>query len=188
MRTPKFITIAAVVAVAVGLGLSLNANAQSWKVGDTLPTFTGAAASDGKTHDLAKLAKDKPTVLYFIKASCPTNEQAVRFYQRVHTAYKGKVNLVGIIDGDKAAYESWNARHKVDFPVIFDPQKRLISQFKAQRSPWVLMVDSSGKVAKEWPGYSAPDVEALSNSIAAALGSAPIKVDTSGAPARSQGG
>lgn len=172
-------------AVAVALGISLVAQrsvAQSWKSGDAAPAFSGTA-SDGKTHSLASLRRTgKPTVLYFIGNTCPVNAQAVKYYVRVANAYKGKVNFVGVIDTNKAGYDQWQRRFKVPFPVIFDPEMKIIQAYKAERSPWTIMINAQGRITHEWPGYSVGEINELSQAIARANKMTAARIDTSGAP------
>ncbi|HRF60072.1 MAG TPA: peroxiredoxin family protein [Fimbriimonadaceae bacterium] len=160
---------------------------QEWKKGDSAPAFS-AKTSDGKTHTLKSLTGQKPLVLYFIGSTCPVNAQAVKYYNRVAAAYKGKVNFVGVIDADAAGFKSWQEKFKAPFPVLLDPDMKIIKAYKAERSPWTIMVDKTGKIQKEWAGYSVGEINELSASIAGATKGATAKIDTSGAPTSPRAG
>lgn len=169
------------------LGAMLTARAENWKPGASAPAFS-AAGSDGKDHSLKSLTGDKPLVLYFIGESCPVNNQAVKYYNRVAEAYKGKVNFVGVIDGDKAKHAQWQAKHKAPYTVLFDPDMKVIRSYKAERSPWTILVGKDGKIVKEWVGYSIGEIDELSAEMAKQAKVALAKIDTSGAPASPRAG
>lgn len=170
-----------VAAVAIAF-VSRPSVAQNWKGGEKAPAFSGVA-SDGKTHSLASLTKTgKPTVLYFIGHTCPVNAQAVKYYNNLSNAYKGKVNFVGVIDTDKAGYTEWQKRFKAPYPVIFDPNLKTIKTYKAERSPWTVLVGADGKIIEEWPGYSVAYLNELGAGIAKAGKTKVVSFDTKGAP------
>jgi peroxiredoxin Q/BCP len=157
-------------------------SAQSWKAGDKAPDFS-AQGNDGKSYTLASVTKKGPAVLYFIRTDCPTNDQALKYYVRIVNAYKGcKVPFIGVINGDLDRFNLWNRDFKVPFPVLLDPDKKIIHSWKAQRSPWVIMVAKDGKIMKEWPGYSNTFLKELSAMIAKGSGVKEKTCDFSGSP------
>ncbi len=167
--------------LAVTLQVTI-ASAQNWKAGTPAPAFSGLA-SDGKTYSLSSIKKSgKPTLLYFIGHTCPVNAQAVKYYNRVANAYKGKVNFLGVIDTDRAGYDNWQRTFKSPFTVILDPQLKIINAYKAERSPWTILIDKTGKISHEWPGYSTGEINELSRVIARVTKATVAKIDTSGAP------
>lgn len=176
-------TIACVVA-----GTACFISAQSWKAGDKAPDFS-AQATDGKTYTLASVTAKGPAVLYFIKPDCPTNDQALKYYVRIANAYKGcKVPFIGVIFGDLDRFKLWNRSVNVPFPVLLDPDKKIISSWKAQRSPWVIMVGKDGKIMKEWPGYSHTFLKELSALMAKGSGVKEKTCDFSGSPTNTRFG
>lgn len=183
----KILAGAALVSVGALALLTTGGWSQEWKKGDKAPAFTGKT-SDGKAHTLQSLTKGKPLVLYFIGSTCPVNAQAVKYYNRVAQAYKGKVNFVGVIDADAAGFKSWQEKFKAPYPVLLDPDQKIIKAYKAERSPWTIIVDKQGKIQKEWAGYSVGELNELSASIAGATKGAVAKIDTSGAPTSPRAG
>ncbi|MCW5943176.1 MAG: redoxin domain-containing protein [Fimbriimonadaceae bacterium] len=169
---------ALVVAAVVGFALSRQDSA---KPGDKAPAFS-AMGSDGKSHTLASLTKEGPAVLYFIKEDCPVNAEAVKYYNRMASAYKGKARLIGVINVDKVGYAGWAKRFKPTYPVLFDPSLKTIHGFKAKASPWAVEVGKDGKIAKVWPGYSANTLAQINARLAKAAGTTVAKVDLGGAP------
>src|SRR5437868_5296912 len=84
------------------------------------PAFS-AKTAEGKAYDLATLTKNGPVYLYFIKNDCPINAMANRFYNQIYAAYGDKAPLLGIINGSAAEYKTYNAQHKMPYPVVLDP-------------------------------------------------------------------
>ena len=139
------------------------------------PAFTAMTAA-GKSVSLKSLTASKSVVLYFIKKDCPVNAEAEKFFNRIYAATE-KGNIVGVFNGDKSEFDSWQARFKAPFPVILDPKSEIIHSFGAARSPWVVQVGTDGRTGKEWHGYSQAIVKEVATVIKAGA-----KVDATGAP------
>lgn len=155
---------------------------QSQPVGGRLPAFV-AKASDGRTYSAANLAATgKPTVLYFISHACPINAKAVKYYNALAAAYKGKVNFIGVIDTTLAGHAKWKKKSLSTFPVILDSKRELIYKLKIDRSPWTIYLDSKGKVVDEFPGYSVPDLTEQNELLARLAKTKVVPIDTTGAP------
>jgi len=162
--------------------------AQSWKGGEAAPNFS-AKGSDGKSYTLASVKKKSAFVLYFIKIGCPTNDQAVKYYEQIAKAYKGKkVQFFGVINGDKAAYDEWNKQYKTTFVTLIDPDLKIKSAFRVDRSPWAFFVSADGKVGKEWVGYSTKDLGEMNKMMAAAAKAKEAKINLAGCPSNTRYG
>jgi peroxiredoxin len=164
----------AALAVAGGQGLA--------KVGSEAPDFS-AKGTDGKTHTLNSLSQKGDVFLYFISETCPVNADAVKYYNRLSAAYKGKATFVGVINGDEKVYKAWQKTYKSPFTVLYDPDLKIIRSYKANASPWMIQVSKTGKIAKVWPGYSTPALKEINAALAKAGGTKVAKVDLKGAPA-----
>lgn len=175
-RVLLFGGIAAVAAMFV-----FRAPAMAQKVGGKAPDFK-ATGSDGKSYTLKSFTGKKPTLFYFIGATCPVNAQAVKYFNRVAEAYKGSVNFIGVIDGDKAAYTTWNKQFKAPYVVLLDPNQKIIGAYGAERSPWAVLVDSKGTITKIWTGYSAKQITEIGGALATASKVTAKKLDVAGAP------
>lgn len=151
------------------------------------PAFS-AKASDGKTHTLQSLTRNGPVFLYFIKAGCPVNDPVAKHYNAIATAYAGRANFVGVINADEAGFKSWNAEHRLGFPVLFDKDKTIIRVFQARRSPWVVQVRRDGTIEKVWSAVSVNVLEEINQAVARAAGTNPKKLNFSGAPTRMTAG
>ncbi|MBX7134425.1 MAG: peroxiredoxin family protein [Fimbriimonadaceae bacterium] len=182
----RILTGGFVAALAVGLYMQTDARVQ--KAGAKAPDFK-ATGSDGKSYTLKSFTgSKKPTVFYFIGATCPVNAEAVKYYNRVAEAYKGKINFVGVINANKEEYKTWQQRFKAPYLVLLDPDLKIINSFEAERSPWTILVDTNGKMTKTWVGYSVDEINQLSASIAGATKVTVAKVNTSGAPTSPRAG
>lgn len=182
--------------VALGVAVGVVAYAGGKLGGETLepaaqaPAFS-AKGSDGKTHSLDSLTKgDTTVVLYFIGHTCPVNAKALPYYNKVALANKDgkKVKFIGVIDTDEAGFKRWNAKEKVPYTVVFDPNLSIIRSYKAQRSPWVVVVDGKKSVAETQTGYSQKSLSDLNVMMAKLEGKAAKAVDLKGTPARLTGG
>lgn len=160
--------LGSLVAVAA-MGLAMNHGSvprdESPMQGKLAPAFAASTAA-GKSFALKTLTAKGPVFLYFIKKDCPTNARAEKYYNRIFEASGGKANIIGVINADAEQYEAWDKRFKAPFPVVLDPQKKVIGAFQAERSPWVVEVGTSGKIAKVWEGYSEPMLKELFQAMA----------------------
>lgn len=178
-------TLAAVAGVAV-LALAMQPTPAKAKAIDDevkkAPSFS-AKASDGKTYTLESLTKgDKALVLYFISYTCPINMEAAPFFKQIGEAYKGKVNFVGVIDGGPETYKEWNKEFGLKYPVLYDPDNKIIQAYKAEASPWIIVVNPSGEIEKTYKGYSDKSLQELSDRMAKHGKTKSVKINVKGAP------
>ncbi|MDR3635875.1 MAG: redoxin domain-containing protein [Isosphaeraceae bacterium] len=113
------------------------------------------AASDGKTYSLADLAREGPLALFFIKDRCPCSRAAEPFFNQLDEAYGDRVRFFGIIDGDVAVAQRWGAENHVPFPILCDPELKIVREYKAENSAYTVLVARGGTIERYWPGYSA---------------------------------
>jgi peroxiredoxin len=146
------------------------------------PDFS-ATTGTGQAFTLDSLTK-RPLFLYFIKATCPVNARAVYFYELLASTYRDKVNLIGVIEGDKRVYESWQKRFMVSFPILLDPDLKIIRAYRAERSPFLIQVDPSKQIQNIWRGYSVSILDAINQKMAEAAKTSKIGLDFSQAPSR----
>lgn len=139
------------------------------KKSDAAPDFK-TEASDGKTYTLKALTEKKPVYFYFINRTCPVNGEAFKHFQSIQASYKGKVNFIGVIDGDKTDYDDWQKEFKSDFPVILDPKLKIIRSYAVQASPTIIKVESNGIISIKQLGYSRDSLKELNSMIAKETG------------------
>ncbi len=113
-----------------------------------------AMANDGQTYRLSQMVKNGPAVLIFIKEGCPCSRAADPFLQRLHAAGRGWVPFYGVIDGGVMVAERWAEQTNTVFPVLADPEMKIIHAYGAQSSAYVAFVGQGGRIEKLWAGYS----------------------------------
>lgn len=163
---------------------------QQMQAAKMAPAFE-AMGSDGKQHSLESLTKDDTTlVMYFISETCPINAAALPHYKKIVSAHKDakKIKMVGVFNGDEAAFKRWNAKEKVPFLTLYDPNLKIIKDFDAKFSPWQAMVSPDKKVTKVVRGYSQGSLNDLNNMYAKIGGTEVAKLEYPGAPQAQSGG
>ena len=147
------------------------------------PAFTLKTAK-GETHSLKSLtATNDLVVLYFIGHTCPTNSAAIKYIHQIANQKHDKVAFVGIINTDKAGFEKWNAKNKAQYPVLLDADLKTIRAYKAERSPWFIMVNKSGEIVQTDKGYSEGSLRETNAKLAKVEGHAAKALDLKGASA-----
>ncbi len=141
-----------------------------------------AEGSDGRTTSPSVVAAERPTVLIFIKDGCPCSESAEPFFHRLHAAYGECAAFLGVIDGDRAAARSWADRHGSPYPVLADPDLRIIGPCGVERSAYVAVVARGGAIERLWPGYSEGMLAELDAMLARHTGLDGPPIDAAGAP------
>ncbi|WP_435009299.1 peroxiredoxin family protein [Tundrisphaera lichenicola] len=113
-----------------------------------------AQANDGKMYRLSEIVKDGPAVLLFIKDGCPCSRSADPFFQRLHAAGRGFVPFFGVIDGGVMVADKWAEQNNSAFPILADPEMKIIQAFGAESSAYSAFVGRDGRIEKLWAGYS----------------------------------
>lgn len=151
------------------------------KVGGVAPAISAPDASK-KTRTLKSFLEKGPVTLYFINIGCPVNHRAVPFMKKVDEAYKNKSNIVGVINGDSAAAQKWAKEYGTKFPILADPDLKIIKAYGAKASPSTVVVGKNGKVVHIHEDGS-PSVMKVINQISAKAAATKVaKVDFTGAP------
>jgi peroxiredoxin len=125
---------------------------------------------------------DRPTVLVFIKDGCPCSEAAEPYFHRLHAAYGSRVAFLGVIDGDRSDARGWADRHRTPYPVLADPDLRIIRACGAERSAYVALVARGGSIERLWPGFSRGMLAELGTRLAQRSGLPEPPDEPSGAP------
>lgn len=150
--------------------------------GNQAPDFI-APASDGKMYRLSEITKDGPAVLIFIKEGCPCSRSADGFHQRVHAAGRGWVPFYGVINGDVKTAERWVELTGSIFPILADPELKIIKSYEAESSAYVAFVGQGGRIEKLWAGYSEQMLRELADRMARWVKPGMEPFETTDAPA-----
>ncbi|MCH8161481.1 MAG: peroxiredoxin [Chloroflexi bacterium] len=103
------------------------------KEGTTAPDFEGEA-DDGSTFRLSDFRGKKNVVLYFYpKDFTPgCTKEACNFRDESETLEKHDAIIVGVSADTTESHSSFKEQHKLTFPLIADPDKRIIKTYQAQ--------------------------------------------------------
>lgn len=149
-------------------------------VGRAAPPFE-ASASDGRRYMLGELCRRGPVVLTFIKDGCPCSEAAQPFFDRLRVAYPG-AGFFGVIDRDLEKAKRWAGRFRVAYPLLLDPAYRIVQDYHAENSAYVVLINREGRIRQHWPGYSAGMLRELAASLGELTGTAAQAIDVADAP------
>jgi peroxiredoxin len=142
-----------------------------------------ASGHDGKRYDEHALAGKSPAVVVFIKKDCPCGVEFEPFFHRLERCYRGEVRFFGVIDGSVADARRYAAANRVPYAILADPDRAIITRFKAENGGYVALLKPGGVVDMLWPGCSAPMLKELSYRISTLAGVQERPVDASGMPA-----
>ncbi len=145
------------------------------------PAFR-AEAGDGRIYDLREIAKEGPLALFFIKDGCPCSIAAQPFYDRLYRAYGTRIKFFAVIDGDDRVARRWADRNRVSFPILCDPELRIVREYKAENSAYFAIVARGGAIERYWPGYSVGMLKEAGERLARLAGVDPKPIDATDAP------
>jgi peroxiredoxin len=146
-------------------------------VGDPAPDFTLVDAT-GQSHRLADALADGPVVIAFMKADCGTCTLAFPYLERLHQAYSsGSWKIWGICQNPARAAQWFAGRTGVTFPMLIDGDDLPVSHaYDPPATPTIFFVDRGGTIQSSHYGLAKPDLNALAEQVAAALGEQPVVV------------
>ncbi len=147
-----------------------------------VPANLRAMDADGRIYDLANEAQSRPLMLVFIKDGCPCSISAEPFFRRLFDAYQEQVQILGVIDGDQEVARSWAKQHGTPYPILLDPDLKLVEAFEVWNSAYVAVVAPGGQIETLWPGYSAEMLGDLSEQLARLGGTKVVPIEVNDAP------
>ncbi|MEK7373864.1 MAG: peroxiredoxin family protein, partial [Thermodesulfobacteriota bacterium] len=105
----------------------LPCRAGGFNPGDRAPEFE-AADLNGKTVSLAGVLRgNKPVVLSFFGTWCDSCLEEITDLAGMARQYNASVYLVGV-DADKEKLSRFVEKHKIPFPVLWDPRAKIIGR------------------------------------------------------------
>src|SRR5262249_33843710 len=108
-----------------------------------LPCFAGGADVDLSTIG-------RPAVINFWSSSCGPCRREMPELQRFADATRGRVLVMGVDTADRRdAATAAGTDFGVSYPMLFDPQGRLLTAWGRNALPVTLLVDASGIVRHE---------------------------------------
>lgn len=156
-------------------------------VGDKAPEID-LLDTDGKPWKLSDHVAEGPVVVVTIKDGCPCSIESQPFFNALAAAYTGKVQFVGVMDGDRIKTSKYKDDFSVPFPIVTEPGDRTFAAFQSPRSVYYSLVQKGGVVKRLWPGYSKEMLHEFNRSLAEEAGIDPPKLDVAMAPDKKSSG
>ena len=104
---------------------------------------------DGKSWTLRQLA-GKIVVVNFWATWCPPCRKEMPDLDAIYKDFRAKgLVILAIGDEDRAKVVSFLAEHKVSYPVLLDPGRRVNDRFVVRGIPKTFVYDRSGRLAAE---------------------------------------
>lgn len=164
------------------VGLTALMPLQAGLLGKAAPDIDQVDAA-GKPFRLRDSLNKGPVLVYFISTTCPVTDAASKYYERIHKAFpKDKFTVVGIVNDEKEGFIEWNKEHKLTFPVVCDPQYKVIRAYAVSTAPTSFLIGPNGRVTRVWKGYSEGYLKETAGVVATYLSVEAPKIDFSGAP------
>jgi peroxiredoxin len=152
------------------------------------PLFDGGLVrQDGKPAALREFL-GKPALLYFIQKDCPCCVTAGPGVRRLAEAFRGKAEVIGVIDGGPDAVAKWTKANEPAYPVLGDPSLACIRHYGVQRGTSMLLLDAKGTVVAATPGYGREIFQSLAGRIAGLAGTPAPNLRWDDMPARATSG
>lgn len=109
--------------------------------------------AEGKTWSMAENLKNGPVVVLSIKDGCPCSVDSQPLFNGLAKKFQGKATFVGLFDQNAEKAKTYIKDNSVNFPVVINEDLEVFKQYKAERSVYVSIVTTDGKIVKQWPGY-----------------------------------
>lgn len=139
---------------------------------------TPVALGEGRT---------KPQFVYFIMDGCPCSIEAEGLFHELNKHFKSQVDFVGVINTGKDKARQWSVDMLTPYPVVPDPDEKIIHAFGATNSAVSALV-KDGRIVKMWPGFSIDLMKDMNSTIAETVGVAATPIDTKWAPIKRAAG
>lgn len=127
-------------------------------VGDKAPAPV-VTVDDGSKLKLTALYKEGPVLIYFYpKSDTPgCTRQACNIRDNISTLNKAGIAVLGVSKDKVEAQAKFKAKYDLNFPIVADPDKKLIEAFGVSKRQSFIVV--GGKIA--WRALAAkPDTQA----------------------------
>ena len=106
----------------------------------------GLKNTENEIHTLTELRKDKKiVVLVFMATQCPAADDYVERILKLYEDYKEKkIQFVGIHSNKHETIDeikAYHKKHKIEYPILIDPDNKIADYFLARRTPEVFVID-----------------------------------------------
>lgn len=115
--------------------VKIDEKVKEWSLKDT----------ENKSRTLKKLKEEKKVVvLIFLATKCPVVDEYIERINTLFKDYKEKdVQIVGIHSNKHETLEEikqYRKKHKLEFPILLDPNNNIADYFNARRTPEVFVL------------------------------------------------
>ena len=141
-----------------------------------------AQDSEGKPVVLGAKNAARPQFVYFVLDGCPCSYDAEPLFHKLAKRFSGRVDFVSVTDAPKPRAHEWSVQMLVNYPVVPDPDKKIIHAYGARASVYSALLRRDGHILKMWPGYSAGFLLEMNSAMAKAAGVAEHPFDPEYAP------
>jgi peroxiredoxin len=116
------------------------------------PRATGTL-TDGTRVDLAELWADRSVVLVFFNSWCTLCAERQTAISDLARTHQDRVVFVGVASVDEPdELDAYLREHRVEYPVIFDPEQTIWRAYAVREPPTVVLVAKGGTLLRGWPG------------------------------------
>ena len=144
--------------------------------------------TSGRRFDLYSILNSKPVFLLFILDTCPCSYEGEPFYNRIEKRLGQKIQFIGITNANTTRAKEWKHELHVQFPIVCDPDLKLMRMFKAQHSAFSFLILQNHRIAKMWPGFSQSLLANITDTLASTINEQAPKIDFSDAPLQNTSG
>lgn len=152
--------------------------------GQTAHLAPRIVATDGRgiEHDTGSDPAGRCLVLVFIKNGCPCSVAAQPFFERIAGSFAGEARFLGVIDGTPETARAWGEKYRAKMPILADPQLKIVRDYGAENSVYVVLIGPDRRIVRAWPGHSEEMLEELVTLIERLTGQKSEEMDFAEAP------
>lgn len=128
--------------------VELRARALHPHPGLVVPTFE-AKGVDGERFVLGAPGVGRPQVLFFFTTRCPYSRTSIPSWRALHEASRGgaaRFQAIGVALDSGAVVRAYAEEHRLPYPVVTLPERKLASLYRVRRVPLLVVVGDEGRV------------------------------------------
>jgi hypothetical protein len=125
----------------------------------------------------------RPLLLVFVKKDCPCSVELEPFFHGLERSYGDVVLFAAVMDADVATAKRFSVANATPYPILADPERKLIHRFRAENGAYVVLLVPRGAalvVDSLWPGCSAEMSARLGRRLAVVAGVGERPLDATG--------
>ena len=115
------------------------------------PSLEGRLVDDTPV-DLEVLAAGRPLIVQFMASWCSSCAEQQAVLSRIADEYGDMIAVAQVSgDTDAAALTDYLDEHRVDQPVLVDPELQIWRSYAVSEPPMTALIDPDGHLVKLWP-------------------------------------